>query len=220
MPHSNVEIWKPVLGFEDYYEVSNKGRVKSLSRKVKSVSHGKVIYRNTGTGILKGGFYGGHKSRYLGVVLCAKGLQQQYMIHRLVAEAFIPNPDNLPEVNHKDENKMNNCVDNLEWCTTRYNLNYGTRNERIGKSNSLSLKGKQSPMKGKHHSQESKDKMRKAKLGKYKGENNPMYGKKLSAERRKQMSDVAKQNLTPERLMLLKENAKKGAKARWNKDAQ
>ena len=57
------------------------------------------------------------------------------MIHRLVAKAFVPNPHNLPQVNHKDENKDNNNADNLEWCTATYNLNYGTHNEMVSKSN-------------------------------------------------------------------------------------
>ena len=58
------------------------------------------------------------------------------LVHRFVAECFLPNPENLPCINHKDENKTNNCVENLEWCTHKYNLNYGTRNERIGETNS------------------------------------------------------------------------------------
>lgn len=64
------------------------------------------------------------------VCLCKNGKITTYKTHRLVAQAFIANPDNLPEVNHKDENKTNNCVDNLEWCTSSYNKNYGTRNTK------------------------------------------------------------------------------------------
>lgn len=70
---------------------------------------------------------------YLRVNLYKDGKMKQYLIHRLVADAYIPNPDNLPQVNHKDENKANNCLQNLEWCDAKYNVNYGTRNEKIKK---------------------------------------------------------------------------------------
>lgn len=71
---------------------------------------------------------------YLCVNLSENGKKKKFLIHRLVAQAFIPNPDNLPEVNHKDEDKTNNYVDNLEWCTHEYNINYGTRNKRVAKT--------------------------------------------------------------------------------------
>lgn len=67
-------------------------------------------------------------------VLC-NGKRKHFKIHRLVATVFLPNPQNLPEVNHKDENPSNNCVDNLEWCSHKYNMNYGTVKERISKNN-------------------------------------------------------------------------------------
>ena len=67
------------------------------------------------------------------VGLCTEGKRKCCYIHRLVAEAFIPNPNNYPQVNHKDEDKTNNCVNNLEWCDAKYNINYGTRIERISK---------------------------------------------------------------------------------------
>lgn len=104
------EIWKthPVLGIE----VSNKGRV--FIPKVKG--HPEHIT------------YGSDKSNGY-KMLEYKG--SKYLIHRLVAETFLPNADNLPCVNHKDENKSNNCVDNLEWCTHRYNNVYGTRVQRM-----------------------------------------------------------------------------------------
>ena len=62
------------------------------------------------------------------------------MMHRLVAEAFIPNPDNLPQINHKDENKLNNCVDNLEWCTAKYNINFGTGIDRRKYGNAVKVR--------------------------------------------------------------------------------
>ena len=70
---------------------------------------------------------------YLRVNLYKDGKIKQYLIHRLVADAYIPNPENLPQINHKDENKANNCLQNLEWCDAKYNTNYGTRNEKIRK---------------------------------------------------------------------------------------
>lgn len=119
------EIWKPVKDFEDKYEISNMGRVKSLQREVRGISNCKRIFPSK---ILKqsNNGYG-----YYIVNLCKNNKPKISYVHRLVAQAFIPNPDNLPEVNHKDENKANNCVDNLEWCTSKYNANYGTRNERF-----------------------------------------------------------------------------------------
>ena len=124
-----MEIWKDVKGYEGLYQVSNKGRIKSLN------------YRRTGKeGILQHSLdsYG-----YLKVTLHKNGKQKYFRIHRLVAEAFIPNVNDLPEVNHIDENKENNHVENLEWCDRKYNNNYGSRNERA----STSMKGKKRKLK-------------------------------------------------------------------------
>lgn len=112
------EIWKDIEEYENLYQVSSIGRVKSLN------------YNHT-TGkdrILKPAkdIYG-----YLYVSLCKQGKIKTHRIHRLVAEAFIPNPNNFPQVNHKNEDKTNNYVSNLEWCDRKYNCNYGTRNKRI-----------------------------------------------------------------------------------------
>ena len=74
------------------------------------------------------------KQGYHLVNLKVNGKTTQHRVHRLVAQYFIPNPDNLPQVNHKDEDKDNNCAENLEWCTAKYNMNYGTRNKRISES--------------------------------------------------------------------------------------
>lgn len=100
------EIWKDIEGYEGLYQVSNMGRVKSVRKNI----------------ILRGGITSGYKR----VLLCTNNIPKGYYIHRLVANAFIPNPNNYPIVNHKDENKLNNCVDNLEWCTQKHNVNYGT----------------------------------------------------------------------------------------------
>lgn len=91
---------------------------------------GEVINTKTGR-VLKP-----YKDRkgYLNVVLSKNNRPKYFKIHRLVAEAFIPNPENLPCVNHKDENQSNNLVENLEWCTHEYNINYGARNERVSKT--------------------------------------------------------------------------------------
>lgn len=113
------EIYKDIKGYEGKYQVSNLGNVKSLN------------YNHTGKErILKTQ----NKHGYLSV--CLGSSQAQKQIHRLVAETFIDNPNKLPYVNHKDENKTNNCVDNLEWCDAKYNSNYGTNAERIAKNES------------------------------------------------------------------------------------
>ena len=114
------EYWKPVVGYEGHYQVSNFGRVKSIK-------FGKEIILKQHINI-KGGYY------Y--VCLLKNGKHKNYYVHRLVAQAFLPNPNNLPEVNHKDECKTNNVVSNLEWCDRKYNHNYGTINERISQSQS------------------------------------------------------------------------------------
>ena len=111
------EIWKEIVGYDGLYQISNLGRVKSLgNNKTKKEK------------ILKSSVDG---DGYLFVKLYKNRKFKSFIVHRLVAEAFIQNPNNLPQVNHKDENKQNNCVQNLEWCTVKYNVNYGTRNKRV-----------------------------------------------------------------------------------------
>src|SRR5574344_1100472 len=103
------EIWKNVSGYEGIYQISNFGRVRSF--KFSNVRILKNIVQSAG---------------YLTVDLRKNGARKSFKIHRLVALAFIENPNNLPSINHKDECKTNNSVNNLEWCTDKYNSNYGT----------------------------------------------------------------------------------------------
>lgn len=120
-----VEEWRPVKEYEGCYEVSNIGRVRSLDRVVIGKDGKKRFYKGQ---IL---IPGKDKDGYLLVNLHSNGKGKTKFIHHLVVEAFIPNPDNLEFINHKDEVKTNNVVTNLEYCTNEYNLNYGTRNKRI-----------------------------------------------------------------------------------------
>ena len=109
---------KDIKNYEGLYAITEDGNVYSyISKKY-----------------LKPGL---NSSGYYQVNLCKEGKKKTFSIHRLVAEAFIPNPDNLPCVNHLDECKSNNCVDNLEWCSIEYNNAYGTRTEKAAKKRSI-----------------------------------------------------------------------------------
>ena len=109
------EIWKKIPNYN--YEVSNTGKVRRIEtkRELKAAND---------------------KENYKIVTLCDNGKRKRCRLHRLVAQAFIENPSNYPQVNHKDENKTNNSVDNLEWCDGKYNAAYGNRNRLISKSHS------------------------------------------------------------------------------------
>lgn len=100
------------------------------------------------------------KKGYCAVYLYNENGRKFFLVHRLVAEAFIPNPNNYPEINHRDENSLNNNVDNLEWCTSKYNSNYGTHIEKMRQRMLLN-----NPFKGRQHTVESKAKMSAAKKG-------------------------------------------------------
>ena len=120
---SAVEVWKDIEGYEGLYQVSNLGLVRSLDHIEENLWKGKPYKRMHLGRTLKPIK---QVTGYYSVTLHKCGEQQTTRLHRLVAKAFVPNPDNLPEVNHKDENKANNRADNLEWCDGVYNTNYGT----------------------------------------------------------------------------------------------
>lgn len=131
-----TEEWREIPGYEGCYEVSNFGRVRSLDKTVGAKNgsvarkHGKVRKLSV---IRKG---------YLCVRLCDGNKPRNYQVHRLVADAFIPNPDNLPCINHKDNNPQNNYVENLEWCTYEYNNHYGDRIAKMSASRMENEEGK------------------------------------------------------------------------------
>lgn len=120
------EIWKDIEGYEGLYQVSNLGRVKRLKGK----------YRKSER-ILKQGI---NKQGYLLVCLCKDNTHKMGRVHRLVAQAFIPNSENKPQVNHIDEDKTNNNVDNIEWMTAKENNNHGSRNVRSAISKGTKIK--------------------------------------------------------------------------------
>ena len=105
------EIWKDVKGFEGIYQISNKGRLKSFKQHAK----GKILSNKNKNG------------DYLSIVLCKGGKVRSTRIHRLVAEAFIPNPNGKPQINHKDSNRQNNNVGNLEWVTAKENSQHAIK---------------------------------------------------------------------------------------------
>ena len=110
-------MWKNIKGYEGFYQISDEGQVKSLiGKEAKLISCTRL------------------KSGYIDFGLCKDKKKYHHLAHRLVGIAFLNNPNNLPEINHKDENKSNNNVDNLEWCTSKYNSNYGTGIARSAKA--------------------------------------------------------------------------------------
>lgn len=174
MNEENKIIWKDIPGYEGLYKVSNTGKIFSVVTN-RELS---VIQRSDG---------------YTGITLCDKNHnKKQFRVHQLVAKAFIPNPNNLPMINHKNEIKNDNRVENLEWCTAQHNASYGTCPKRISDK-----------MKGVPKSKEAIEKRRmtmKEKLSNMtKEERSAMFGRTMSEERKKQMSiERRKENLSQE----------------------
>ena len=130
------ELWHDIgvykgVDFTGKYEISSKGRLKSCARWIKDASGKEYFHKES----IIAGYDNGYG--YLARVLRNEGKQITIKFHRLVAEFFLVNPNGYKYVNHKDENKQNNDVNNLEWCTFQYNLNYGTRIETITRKNSI-----------------------------------------------------------------------------------
>lgn len=121
------EIWRDIPGYEGIYIINDRGVIRTLFREFKDVWNRNYIVEEK---ILKPST---DTNGYKQVVLSKNGKRKSFKVHRLVAQTFIPNPNNYPQINHKDENKLNNNVDNLEWCTQLYNCQYGTRSIRCTK---------------------------------------------------------------------------------------
>jgi len=195
------EIWRKIEGFEKY-EVSNLGRVRSLD------------YKHTGeTKVLRPIL---NRYGYLRINLYKNSKLCSRSIHRLVAQAFILNPENKQQVNHIDANKQNNIVSNLEWCTNLENMQHARDmgllklTDEQKKKRSEKQKGKNHPFYGKHHTEETKRKLSESHKGKKiseetkkklseanKGENNPMYGKHHSIETKNKISNLRKGEKNP-----------------------
>lgn len=118
------EIWKDIPNYEDLYQASNLGRIKSLNFN----GTGKEKIRSIQT-----------TGNYNHIILYKNGKRKNFSIQKLIALTFIPNPNNYKEINHKDENTRNNNVNNLEWCNHNYNINYGNRTKKMKEKQSIKI---------------------------------------------------------------------------------
>lgn len=165
------EVWKDIQEYEGLYQVSNLGRVRHLPYTIKwggKLEHRPLKESNQ------------HKSTggYCIVVLSKNSKSKKFLVHRLVAKAFIPNPDNLPEVNHIDEDNTNNKVNNLGWCDRKYNVNYGTRTEKALKTRKENSKKHKTTV-SKHNPNPKSKKIRKSKYDSVWIEERDIYGSQI-----------------------------------------
>lgn len=122
-----MEQWKEIAGYNGYYEVSDLGNVRSLPRRLTDgrMYKGCMLVQKTA------------RNGYKQVHLSKGNMARWISVHRLVADAFVPNPNNLPQVNHIDENKQNNCASNLSWVSASENCKYGNRNATMVQQRSV-----------------------------------------------------------------------------------
>lgn len=171
------EVWKDIIiekngmvyDYTGLYQVSSYGRVRTLG-KGKTQKQEKILKTQT------------NKNGYVSISLYKDGKRQAFYIHRLVATMFIPNPNNLSEVNHKSEAKTENHIENLEWCDKKYNMSYGTRTERLSNSLKGKLAGENNPRYGVPRTEEEKRKQSKSMKGKYIGSKSPKARKVVCVE--------------------------------------
>ena len=177
------EIWKDIEGYEGKYQVSNLGNVKSLNYK-NSGKEQNIALCNDADG-------------YLLVNLRLNNKVKTKRVHRLVAQAFIPNPENKPQVNHIDGNKKNNKIENLEWCTCEENQRHAwdkglkIRTKEMNERQSKRMSGESNPNFGKVMSDETKLKISQSKIGK----TSPNKGKKMTKEQREKISKAKKKKI-------------------------
>ena len=177
----NIEIWKSLdfLGYPDY-EISTLGRVKSLN-----------YLRSGKEGILK---QYRNSLGYCKVNLHNDGKSKTFSVHRLVASAFLEPIEGKDIVNHKDQNPSNNHVENLEYCTQQYNVTYNDAHIKRGFNNRGKYKGENNPMYGKHHTEETKQKLSDINKEYFKDkENHPFYGKHHTEEAKQKISETQKE---------------------------